>query len=413
MKNERNKNNETELLYEQDGMLMDFRAVVISAGEEEASKKPYVCLDRTAFFPEGGGQMSDTGTLECDDTGIVNVTDVQTVDGSVRHYVDKSIAAGEKITGHIDRKKRMRMMQDHGAEHLVCGLIHNLFGYENVGFHMTDEEVVVDVSGPLTDEQIRMIEEKANEIVFRNVPVTISFPSPEEALKTEYRSKLDIYENVRLVTIEGVDVCACCAPHVSSTGQFGVIKILSYMPHRGGMRMTLAAGADAYADYTSLHDSNAIIMDILSAPRDKTGSAVADHMDRFMALKEENTSLRRALSDLVTQKAVADIRENGQDDLYVFFTDSLDQVGLRNLVNECTKGYTGVVCAFLGDDSKGYRYIFGAGSEAADVDLIAFTKAFNEETGSKGGGSGLQTTGQTPKTRLEIENYVDKIRKKA
>ena len=414
MKNERNKNDNTELLYETDGMLMDFEAVVIDSAVDEDTNEAYVVLDRTAFFPEGGGQPSDRGVIVSKMGERINVTDVRTVDGCVCHFIDGNIEEGERITGHIDTARRLRMMQDHGAEHLVCGLIHKEFGYENVGFHMSEDEVVVDVSGPLTDEQIRMIEKRANDVVFSNVPITVSFPSPEEAATMEYRSKLDVSENVRLVTIEGVDSCACCAPHVSFTGQLGVIKILSYMPHRGGMRMTIVAGTDAYADYVMLHDSNAKVMDVLSSPRDTTGNAVSEHMERYMALKEENTALRKEMADMVAASVLERIKNSDPDEKKcVIFTSSLDQVGLRNVVNKCTAEFKGIVCGFL-EDTGGYRYIFGVGQDMEkSPDLRAFTKEFNEQTGGRGGGSALMTTGQTPAGREEIENCVDKLCKKA
>ncbi|MBO4266135.1 MAG: alanyl-tRNA editing protein [Lachnospiraceae bacterium] len=414
MKNERNKNDRTELLYETDGGLTDFEAVVIESLVSDETKEPCIVLDRTAFFPEGGGQPSDVGSIVLQSGETVRVTDVRTVDGCVCHFIEKKVEAGEKITGHVDAARRLRMMQDHGAEHLVCGLIHNEFGYDNVGFHMSEKEVVVDVSGPLTDEQIRMIEERANAVVYSNVPVTISFPSPEEAASMEYRSKLDVSENVRLVTIEGVDTCACCAPHVSFTGQLGVIKILSFMPHRGGTRMTVVAGLDAYADYVMLHDSNAKIMDVLSSPRDDTGSAVSEQMERYMALKEENTALRKEMAEMVASSVLERIRtmDPGEKSC-VIFTASLDQIGLRNVVNRCTAEFDGYVCAFSGDNS-GYRYIFAVSPDMEkSADLRGFTKEFNEITGGRGGGSALMTTGQTPAGRDEIQNCVDKLCKKA
>ena len=412
MKNERNKNDSTELLYETDGMLAEFEATVIGAASED-KMGTYVVLDRTAFFPEGGGQPSDRGVIVSEKGTRVNVTDVRTIDGHVCHFIDGMLSEGEKITGHIDEARRLRMMQDHGAEHLVCGLIHNEFGYENVGFHMSEDEVVVDVSGPLSGEQIRMIEKRANDVVFENVPVTISFPTPEEAAAMKYRSKLDVSENVRLVTIEGVDCCACCAPHVNSTGQLGVIKILSFMPHRSGTRMTLIAGTDAYADYAMLHDSNAKVMAALSSPRDMTGSAISEHMEKFAALKEENTLLRKELADMVAASVLERIKADPDGKKCVIFSDSLDQVGLRNVVNKCTEEFRGIVCAFLSDGS-GYRYIFGVNKDMEDsADLRAFTNYFNEMTGGRGGGSALMTTGQTPADRSDIENCVDKLCKKA
>ncbi len=407
MKNERDTDNRTLLLYETDGMLTEFDAVVIASSKDEEKGLYFVELDRTAFFPEGGGQLADTGVLITSDGNTVRVTDVQTVEGRVYHWTTNPVPEGSKITGRIDEAQRFSRMQNHGAEHLICGLIHNLYGYDNVGFHQTGEGLVIDINGPLSEQQIREVEERANRVVFENVPVTISFPGEEEAKTISYRSKIEGLSNLRLVTIEGYDVCACCAPHVNMTGQFGSIKILSFMPHRGGTRLTMIAGMDAYRDHVMLHDGNAAIMEILSAQRDKTAEAVADANKRYSQLKEENVSLRRQMTELVTADIIGKLKEGIEEAPAPrpIFTEGLDPVGLRNLVNECTKVYPGPVCAFLRDDN-GYRYIFGVRRELAQtLDLRALAADFNEKCSGKGGGSDLMVQGTTTATHKNIEGY--------
>ena len=409
MKNERSENPKTLLLYEVDGMITRFKARVTGAGVDEKSGRNFVILDCTVFFPGGGGQQPDTGEFTLDDGKVVEVYDVDNDGGIVRHFVKEPIPVGTTVAGQIDELQRFARMQDHGAEHLLCGIIHNRFGYENVGFHMTDDEVVFDVDGPLSEDDIRSVERRANEIVFENVPISISFPTPEEARNTEYRSKLDTFENIRLVTIAGYDVCACCAPQVESTGQLGVIKILSFMPHRGGTRMTMTAGLDAYSDYVYLHDSNAKIMELLSAKRDHTADFAADAMERMQALKEENARLRKEMAAIVTKQVMSDIEAREADDAHpeIIFTGSLDPVGLRNLVNECTKKFKGKVCAFLGDDENGYRYIFAVSPEVAkEADLKDFAAEFNEKLNAKGGGSDVMVQGSVTAKRRQIECYL-------
>ena len=407
MKNARENRNKTELLYETDGMLTEFEAEV-TGSFEDPSKGRYVVLDRTAFFPEGGGQQADTGTVTTEDGTVVNVTDVQTVSGQVRHYIDGSVSEGARITGRLDASKRYSRMQSHGAEHLVSGLVNSTYGYDNVGFHMSDRELVIDFDGPLSDEQLRDIEERANRVVFENVPVTISFPSAEEAKSIPYRSKLDDLENIRLVTIEGYDICACCAPHAESTGQFGVIKILSSMPHRQGTRVTMIAGMDAYRDYAYLHDSNARIMELLSAKRDKTAEFVADLAGKMQTLKEEKNTILRNMTALVTKDALERIRvrEKGSGECELVFSDILDPKGMRDLVNECVTVCDGPVCAFCGSDREGYRYIFGVGEDnAGKCDLRALTDAFNAACSGKGGGSDIMVQGNTSAKRINIESF--------
>ena len=200
-----------------------------------------------------------------------------------------------------------------------------------------------------------------------------------------------------------------------STGQFGSIKILSFMPHRGGTRLTMIAGMDAYRDHVMLHDDNARIMDILSAGRDKTADAVNDHNKRFLALKEENTQLRREISKLVTEGVVSALKEKAKETgPEAFFTDALDPVGLRNLVNECVKVYDGPVCAFLGNDKDGYRYIFGVRDALAEgANLRGFSNDFNSRCSGKGGGSDVMIQGTSMAKREDIMKFVEKVREKA
>ena len=406
MKNER-ENTCTELLYEKDGMLAEFDAIV-TASEKYGENGMYrIIMDRTAFFPEGGGQPADTGVIETDDKKTVNITDVRTEEGCVYHYADGFISPGTKVRGRIDAAKRFSRMQEHGAEHLICGLIHRQFGYDNVGFHMSDEGVVFDVDGPLSETDIRAVEEHANRIIFENVPVTVSFPTAEEAKTIEYRSKLDTYENIRLVTIEGYDVCACCAPHVNSTGQIGSVIITSFMPHRGGTRMTLTAGMNAYADHLGLQISNGRIMELLSAKREDTAKAASDLADRYRLLKEENDELKKKVTGIVT-RTVLDSLEKGElkkGKAQLIFTNDLDPIGLRELVNSCTKVYDGIVCAFL-ESGRGYRYIFAVCPEnAEEAGLQEFAAAFDRACSGKGGGSRLMVQGTTEAQRDAIEQY--------
>ncbi len=407
MKNER-ENNKTVLLYETDGMITEFEATVLVSSTDGESGRAYAVLDRTAFFPEGGGQQCDTGILAGRNGASATVTDVQIVGGCVRHYTDKPVREGETVKGRINAAVRYRRMQNHGAEHLLCGLIHDRFGYENVGFHMSEEGVTFDVDGPLSDEDVRDIERAANEAVFMNVPVTVSFPTAEEAARADYRSKLDTFEDIRLVTIEGYDVCACCAPHVGHTGQLGVIKILDHMPHRKGTRLFMIAGMDAYNDYVYLHDSNGRIMEILSAKRDKTAQFVRDAADRINAQKEEIGILKKELMDAVSTSILKNIRDRGTEDhgVEVIWESRLDRTGLRNLVNDCTKEYAGIVCAFDGNDTDGYSYIFAVNKKCSGTaGLKALADDFNKACEGKGGGSDIMIMGSTSCTSENIKAF--------
>ena len=207
----------TEKLFETESHRKEFRATVLECAPSDSGYE--VVLDRTAFFPEGGGQAADTGIL-----GGVRVKDVQERDGIVYHTTEGNLEVGAGVEGLLDWDIRFSRMQQHTGEHIVSGLMHSRFGYDNVGFHLGEEVCTLDLNGPVTKEQLKEIEVAANKVVFANLPVEIRYPSKEELAVLDYRSKREIEGQVRIVSIPGYDVCACCAPHVKSTGEIGLIK---------------------------------------------------------------------------------------------------------------------------------------------------------------------------------------------
>lgn len=217
----------TKKLYDLDSHRRDFTAAVLRCDAD--GERYAVVLDQTLFFPEGGGQPADTGVL-----GGARVLDVQITQEAIVHYTDAPLTPGAQVRGEIDWPQRFRRMQGHSGEHIISGLIHSEYGLDNVGFHLGQDTITMDYNGELTWPQLMHIEQLANEAVYRNVPIRTEYPSPEQLAQMTYRSKLDLTEDVRIVTVEGYDVCACCAPHVSCTGEIGAIKFTSVMRHRGG-----------------------------------------------------------------------------------------------------------------------------------------------------------------------------------
>ena len=228
----------TEKLYYIDSHMHRFTAVCTAC--RDTGGRYAVTLDRTAFFPEGGGQLADTGSI-----GQVRVLDVHERGGEVWHYTAAPLEPGREYECALDYEQRLRRMQNHSGEHVVSGHIHALYGADNVGFHMGTEFMTIDLSRELTWDELMEVEHRANETVRADLPVKTWFPAPAELAALEYRSKLDLTENVRIVEIPGVDRCACCAPHVAHTGEIGFIKLLDCVRHRGGVRVSLVCGMDA------------------------------------------------------------------------------------------------------------------------------------------------------------------------
>ena len=207
-------------LFYENSHLQEFTATVTDCWQTE--KGWIVTLDATAFYPEGGGQACDIGTL-----GGVRVLDVQERDGKILHLCDGALEVGVEVTGKIDWERRFDLMQQHTGEHIVSGLLHEKFGYHNTGFHVGNNVMEVDFDGPVSAEDLAQIERRANEAIWQNLPVKCWIPEPEELPQVTYRTKRELPWPVRIVQVPGYDSCACCGIHVARTGEVGMIKILS------------------------------------------------------------------------------------------------------------------------------------------------------------------------------------------
>lgn len=398
----------TDMLFEKYSYIKEFAATVISCEEEEKEidgKKLTlyaVGLDATAFFPEGGGQPADGGTL-----GTLKVYDVQRTGDLVLHYVDEPMEEGTQVVGVIDFETRFRRMQNHIGEHLICGLIHNAYGYNNVGFHLTDELVTMDVDGPLTAEQIKEIEERANEVIAENVPITVTFPTPEELKNMTYRSKLDLDSGVRIVTIEGYDVCACCAPQPAFTGEIEIIKIVDFLPHRGGMRLFLRCGKDAYLDYVALHENNGRIMRALSSKRLECADAVEKMCQKLKEEKERAVALEKQIAELHLSIIKEKLKKFAGDEnsKEVIFLEGICDIQVRNIINEGVKLFPGVLIVFIKKEDGGYRFIASRKDENVGTPLPVMAVSMNEALNGRGGGSNKMIQGSVAATREQIENY--------
>lgn len=366
----------TEKLYYKDSHCFEFTALVLDC--RETARGPALILDRTAFFPEGGGQLADTGSL-----GAVKVLDVHEKEGEILHYCDGPLMPGERVEGRIDAEQRLVRMQNHSGEHVVSGLAHQLYGCENVGFHMGEDFVTIDFDRELSREQLMEIEERANRVVRDDLPVSCTFPEPEALKSLEYRSKLELTENVRIVEIPGVDRCACCAPHVERTGEIGLIKVLDWERHRGGLRLSLACGMLALRDYRVKQENISAISQALSSKRHETAAAV----ERLLQEQQKSKERIAALS-LELARYMAEDREETEGNICVF--DSvLDEVALRELVNLLMEKCRGIAAAFSGDDRRGYRYIMGS----RELDMRSLAKELNSLIEGRGGGKARMIQG--------------------
>ena len=376
----------TEKLYYADSRLFAFRARV--TGCEEGEGGFLVTLDRTAFFPEGGGQSADTGSL-----GSARVLDAREKGDEIVHLTDAPLPVGETVAGAVDAEQRLRRMQEHSGEHVVSGLAHRLFGFDNVGFHMGEGGVTVDLSGELDEARLRLLETRANEVVRADLPVRAYFPSPEELASLDYRSKKELTGAVRLVEIKGVDLCACCAPHVRHTGEIGQIVLLNAERHRGGMRLSVVCGLDALDDHRARLEAAGAVSRALSVPREKIAGGVARLLDERDGLKERVAALSMELA-----RRMAESAEPTEGCLCVFDA-LLDEIALRELVNLRAEKCA-VAAAFSGSDAEGWRYILGS----RRVDLRALAPRFNAAVEGRGGGTAEMIRGSAAASERVIRD---------
>lgn len=357
-------------LYYESSYIKEFSATVISC--EEGKKGFLVVLDETAFYPEGGGQPADHGTL-----GGVRVLDVHEKNGQVVHFTDGPLEKGQKVEGRIDWERRFRHMQEHSGEHLVSGLIHSHFGYDNVGFHMGSEEVTIDFNGIVTWDRLLEIEREANGIIYDDREIYADFPPAEELKTLDYRSKKELDGDIRIVKIPGGDVCACCGTHVRTTGEIGIVKFLSMIHYKGGVRISLLCGKRALEDYEMRRDQLQQISVMLSAKAGEAAHAVEKLKEDLNAAQMKAAELARRLIEIKVEK----LPECGEN-LYLTEPDFEGQQ-LRQLVNRILDEKKGKIVLALGKIEGGYLYVLGS----QDGDMRLLSKELNGLLNGRGGGS--------------------------
>ena len=357
----------TEKLYEVDSYVQNFTAQVVSCTPVPGGFA--VVLDRTAFFPEGGGQPCDTGRL-----GGARVLAVHTDGETITHTTDTPLTAGETVDGCLDWPARLDAMQQHTGEHILSGALHRLFGAENVGFHIGSPYVRMDTSIPLTQEQLAQAEAEANAAVRADTPVHCWVPDPETLARTDYRSKKELTGDVRLVEAGG-DCCACCGTHLARTGEVGLIKIISAQHYKTGMRLAVACGQRAYDAVAAICADAEAAGRVLSAPAGSLTPSVENRQNGEAVLKQRIAALQNALADAYVQAAAPDRPA-------VLWAEGADGDGLRRIAMAVCAGTNQVACA-LAPGGQGLSYALAAPD---GTDARALGRALNEAFAGRGGG---------------------------
>lgn len=382
-------NMKTIKLYDKDSYINEFTTQVVSCTKCGSGYAVELC--QTAFFPEGGGQPADTGFIN-----DIAVTDVKIKDGVITHYTESAVSGTVKCT--LNWEERFSRMQNHSGEHIVSGLVNKYTGFDNVSFQMNENEVSLGFSGELSEQLLQKIEKEANDAVIKNLKITSEYPEKKELEKMEYRSKLDLSENVRIVEIEGYDKCACCAPHCARTGQIGLIKIIDSYKYKGGTKLKIWCGYWALKDYSQRLREVRKVSRLLSAKQ----SEISVSVEKML---EENDNLKIQISTLLKEKidalAKAVSPQNGSivlfselsgDDLRVFAEKAKDKVGKYFL-------------ALHGDDGSSYQYVL----TSANCDISEITSKSNIALCGRGGGRDNMARGTYKASAKEIEEFFSSL----
>lgn len=400
----------TRKLYDEDAYRTEFEAVVKHT-EMRPDGRCDVVLDQTAFFPEEGGQYPDRGTLD----GFV-VEDVQIADEEIHHILGAVKAAeppaqendgskedlkahftaGRTVSGKIDWADRHSKMQMHSGEHIFSGLVYQKFGYDNVGFHLSPSEMTMDFEGKVPEEALAEIETKANEAVYENVRTKIIFPTLKEREHMQYRSKLDLQGKVRIVIFPGYDACACCAPHVRSTAEIGLIKVLSSQNWKGGTRVHLACGKRAFEYLRKEHDELNRTARYLSAANGEVYDLTVRAKNENQRLKLE---LKKAEGQILEAKAEAVPMDAAN---VILFSDEADPKAVRDVINAQVLRHPGYCAVFTKRDKGGWSFIVGSSQK----DCRDISRLLKEKFGARGGGKPEMVQGSVEAEQRALEELL-------
>lgn len=376
-------------LYYTDQYQYGFEAKIVHMHEKDGAW--HVALDQTAFYPGGGGQPHDFGTLDGQD-----VMQLYEADGNIYHVVQNK-PASSIVQGKIDFARRFRFMQNHCGEHILSGLAKSVFEAENVGFHMSEAGFTMDLDKPLTNEQVKELEQRANAVVLQALPVEQTFKKGANLTDDDFRSKKQFTsdEDVRFVTIDGVDRCACAALHVKNTLAVGVIKIVSVQKYKKGVRLTAYCGVDAYDDYSVKNDICKAIGVILSADTKTIVPALEKLNEQKTALQKRAGALQNQIFELTAQN----IKDGAE--LVYFVENEIDVPDMRRFVAQCAE--RAKIAVVLGGQDGAYKY--AAASKHAD-EFADFVANFNQALNGSGGAKGDMATGICKATLDEITAFL-------
>ena len=380
----------TKELYYDDAYLSEFQATVLSCEED---KKGYaLTLDATAFYPEGGGQPYDTGTLN-----EAKVLEVHRRDDRIIHTVDTYLKPGTIVNGKVDFERRFDLMQQHSGEHVFSGLVHKHFGYDNIGFHLGEKEVVLDFSGPLDHKDLSMIEAECNKMIQKNIPVEVTYPNDEELSNLDYRSKKELSGRIRIVSIRDCDVCACCGTHVRKIGEVGYCKVLSLTTKKGNARVSVLFGKRATDYMARIYDEVTAISALIS-------KNPLEILEGVRHLQDEVLQKGLKLNALYTKHFEERFEKETETSLFITIEEGCTMDLLRHFCDRMS-AKAKIAAGLLKKSEEDYQYVIISKSE----DLRAAAKSLSETFAGKGGGSKEMIQGSLHGSAEQIVSFLHRL----
>ena len=370
----------TKRLYDLDSHQIETTSTVLSC---VAAKDGFdVVLDQTVFFPEGGGQPSDTGTL-----GDATVLDVREEEGEIYHRVDRALPIGKSVAGKIDWVRRFDLMQQHTGEHLLSFSFYELFSASNVGFHLALDYATIDFDKPLSHEQILEAEQLANRFVWKNLPVHATF------YETEAEHAQGLTPPIRIVQVEGADMCTCCAPHCVTTGEIGSVFVADASSYKGGTRITFFCGERALKLHRAQHDDLDTLARRFSCQREAVVGAVKKLSDDYGALKKSERELAKSLNGYMAAEFIQGASVAGKFRVVAQLTSGIDAARLKDLAQAASADKT--LALVLSESEGRLLYVLSCGA-GFPLDVSELMPAVNAALGGKGGGRGTLAQGTAP-----------------
>ncbi len=383
----------TNKLYYENVYKKEFFATVIDI--KENSKNYEIILDKTLFYPEGGGQPSDIGYIN-----NIPVYDVQIKEDIISHYIlkehDINFKVSDEIKGIIDFDRRYELMQCHTAEHLITGISNKLYGYDNVGFNISDHLMTIDLNGKLDEQMVQNLEMQINMAIWQGNSVNISYPTSTELEKLNYRSKIKLEGNVRIVTVNNIDCCACCGLHLQNVSEIGLVKFISVKNHKSGTRILCLAGKRALKDYMYKHNCFNEIGQLMSLKTEKVFDGITKLYENNNQLKYNFTKFKEKHFDYI----IKDIKQQKINIIVENNLDDKDMQYINNLLKEKSE-----IAVVISEIENSVKYCIASKT----VDMKQLSKTINETFNGRGGGSVTFAKGVLQTTPYLLQTFIESL----